>query len=189
MSDYIQYLIDSNNVSGLQDHLNMVSNVASGASAGGGAHTGGFGSSGDPESEPSFFDNVADYINNALTGERDLQRQKDAEQRAFDMQKSFLDYQNSINVANYERQLSDSRHAVQYYVDDLKRAGLNPALAASRGGSTSIPTIGYASGSSNFGNKGVSFGNPQLLSSVTQMIKIAQSSVNTAGLMLMKFFA
>lgn len=130
-----------------------------------------------------FFGNVGDYINNALTGERDLERQLDAERRALNMEKELTEFKNDINVANYNRQLADSRKAVQYYSEDLERAGFNPALAASRGGSTTIPAIGSANSSSGISTKGVPFGNPAALS---QVLKVAQSAVNVAGMFLTK---
>lgn len=130
-----------------------------------------------------FFGDVGGYINNAITGERDLQRQKDAEERAVAYEKELTDYKNDINIANYRMELADAKKAAQYYADDLRAAGFNPALVATRGGSTAIPSIGSANSASGISTKGTPYGNPAALS---QILKVAESAVNVAGMLLMK---
>lgn len=122
----------------------------------------------------STFENIKSWFNNALTGQRDYNRQK--ELMSLEMAYNSREAQ---KVRDFEERMANSSY--QRVVNDLVKAGLNPGVAFSQGGA-STPSVSAAHiGSHNAGVSGQQFTN-LLTSGFGFFGSIINSAINAKGL-------
>lgn len=104
-----------------------------------------------PGSDGNFLEGIGAGIENFFTGNLDFER----EQYLMNTANAFSASQAQIN-RDFQERMANS--AYQRAVDDMRRAGLNPALAYQQGGAYSPSGSSASSASAHAGKSGQAFG-------------------------------
>lgn len=121
--------------------------------------------------------NVADWFDNALTGNRDRERMLEDDRRNRQYYLDDQERQRSWNLADAQWQAQREDSAVQRHAADLEAAGFNPALAlgSSAGSGASVASVGGSYSGSSQGSSG-----QQGAGAIGSLFRITQSALNVA---------